>query len=104
MELEYSGPAPRTPPSASYFRSHGTAKTVIGLPTSSFRSGSDSILSTSADAGTLDEPVVHGSAPAVPIERPLRVKSNILMPRGSSLFDAQNSLHLLMAIHDTLLG
>ncbi|KAG8709334.1 hypothetical protein FRC08_018393 [Ceratobasidium sp. 394] len=102
-EFEYSG-APRTPPSASYLYAHGAAKTVARLPTGSFRSGSNNILPTSAGAGTLNEPVVHESAPAVPIERPLRVKSDILMPRGSSLFDAQNSLHLLMAIHDALLG
>ncbi|KAG8788009.1 hypothetical protein FRC12_015009 [Ceratobasidium sp. 428] len=42
------------------------------------------------------------SAPTTP--RIDRVKSDILMPRGSSLFEVQNSLHLLMAIHDALMG
>ncbi|QRV83914.1 kinase domain protein [Ceratobasidium sp. AG-Ba] len=33
-----------------------------------------------------------------------RVKSDILMPKGRSLFEARNPVHLLRALHDALLG
>ncbi|KAG9098850.1 hypothetical protein FRC07_010580 [Ceratobasidium sp. 392] len=47
---------------------------------------------------------VSGPTPTGRISRGIRIKSDILMPRGASLFDVQSSLHLVMAIHDALLG
>ncbi|KAG9120926.1 hypothetical protein FRC07_003337 [Ceratobasidium sp. 392] len=44
------------------------------------------------------------STPTTVVSRGIRVKSDILMPRGVSLFEAQSPLHLLMAIHDALMG
>ncbi|CAE6347293.1 unnamed protein product [Rhizoctonia solani] len=39
-----------------------------------------------------------------PISRGIRIKSDIIMQRGTSLFKAQNPYHLVMAIHDGLLA
>ncbi|KAG8687252.1 hypothetical protein FRC08_012085 [Ceratobasidium sp. 394] len=111
MKLKYPEGV-RDSPSASYFYPHGTAKTVTGPPTSSLRSGSSNVPPASTGAGTSNEPVVQGPTPAaapaatptVSIKRPVRIRSDILMPRGSSLFDVRDSLHLLTAIHNALLG
>ncbi|KAG8709989.1 hypothetical protein FRC09_000362, partial [Ceratobasidium sp. 395] len=53
---------------------------------------------------TSDTPKPSENAPVPTTPRVDRVKSDILMPRGASLFEVQNSLHLLMAIHDALMG
>ncbi|KAG8792502.1 hypothetical protein FRC12_005933 [Ceratobasidium sp. 428] len=47
---------------------------------------------------------VSRPTPTAAVSRGIRVKSDILMPRGVSLFEAQSPLHLLMAIHDALMG
>ncbi|CAE6467264.1 unnamed protein product [Rhizoctonia solani] len=41
---------------------------------------------------------------SIPLLRGIRIQSSILMQRGTSLFEVQNPLHLVMAIHDALLG
>ncbi|KAG8726962.1 hypothetical protein FRC10_006592, partial [Ceratobasidium sp. 414] len=48
--------------------------------------------------------VVGASESADRVSRETRVKSDILMPKGRPLSEAQHPLHLLCAIHDALLG
>ncbi|QRV92137.1 phosphoribosylformylglycinamidine synthase [Ceratobasidium sp. AG-Ba] len=91
-------------PFASFFNPRGKFKAVSGPPTSSFYSQSGSISRMSTDPRLSEAPATSGPEPVVSISRGVRIKSDILMPRGMSLFDAQNPLHLLMAIHDALLG
>ncbi|CAE6461806.1 unnamed protein product [Rhizoctonia solani] len=56
--------------------------------------------STAAKAFTPDS----YSPGSTTISRGIRIESSILMRRGMSLFEVQNPLHLVMAIHDALLG
>ncbi|KAG8743636.1 hypothetical protein FRC12_014999 [Ceratobasidium sp. 428] len=66
---------------------------------------SDTIDASSAPASCAsDFPESSESVSAPTTPRVVRVKSDTLMPRGTSLFDVQNSLHLLMAIHDALMA
>lgn len=48
-------------------------------------------------------PSAPGAAPTT-IQRGVREKSDILMPQGVPLMEAQSPLHLLVAVHDALMG
>lgn len=85
-------------PAAGYFSSRG-----IQSSTTSISSNLDiqphtgvSLVSSAASA--------FGPACDLILRRGIRVKSDILMQRGTSLFRAQNPLHLAVTIHDALLG
>ncbi|KAG9080048.1 hypothetical protein FRC06_007135, partial [Ceratobasidium sp. 370] len=97
-------------PSASFFRpSKGSASRIVAGPSSTSAASKSasrnaSVRRPSSDSPGLDVPALSGPAPVTPVPRGVRIKSDILMPRGASLFDAQSSLHLLMAIHDALMG
>ncbi|KAG9105099.1 hypothetical protein FRC07_009625 [Ceratobasidium sp. 392] len=86
--------------SASFFRPRKSTDT----PAASASVGSKSNRLSASDVHRSDTAPVSGPMPRVPVSRGIRVKSDILMPRGVSLFDAQSSLHLVIAIHDALLG
>ncbi|KAG9124768.1 hypothetical protein FRC07_010291 [Ceratobasidium sp. 392] len=80
-------------------------------PYASFFSPPNTTATTSSGSGSQAADPRPSNAPAgseptpMPYElRGVRVKSDILMPRGVSLFDAQSPLHLMMAIHDALMG
>ncbi|KAG9120900.1 hypothetical protein FRC07_003373 [Ceratobasidium sp. 392] len=80
-------------------------------PYASFFSMPNTTATTSSGSGSQAADPRPSNAPAgseptpTPYElRGVRVKSDILMPRGVSLFDAQSPLHLMMAIHDALMG
>ncbi|KAG8744492.1 hypothetical protein FRC10_010057 [Ceratobasidium sp. 414] len=104
------GDALETSPSSSFFRpSKASASRIVAGPShssipSKSASRNASAQRPSADPPASDVPAVSGPAPVASIPRGVRIKSDILMPRGASLFDAQSSLHLLMAIHDALMG
>ncbi|KAG8695299.1 hypothetical protein FRC09_009250 [Ceratobasidium sp. 395] len=92
-------------PSASFFLpSEIISKTVARPPTSSLHSESVGVPPVSATFPAPD--VSQALGPTLPGcgVRGVRVKSDILMPRGTSLFEAQSSYHLLLAIHDALMG
>ncbi|KAG8751115.1 hypothetical protein FRC12_012593 [Ceratobasidium sp. 428] len=89
--------------SASFFYPHKSATKPPASTVQSVCSKTTDAPSTPADC-TSDSPKSTESAPAPTTPRVDRVKSDILMPRGASLFEVQNSLHLLMAIHDALMG
>ncbi|QRW05813.1 hypothetical protein RhiLY_04812 [Ceratobasidium sp. AG-Ba] len=91
-------------PFASFFDPRGKSKAVSGPPTRSFHSQSGNTSRMSTDPHASEAPAVSGPEPVVSVSRGVRIKSDILMPRGMSLFGTQNPLHLLMAIHDALLG
>ncbi|QRV76919.1 phosphoribosylformylglycinamidine synthase [Ceratobasidium sp. AG-Ba] len=91
-------------PFASFFNPRGKSKAVSGPSTSSFHSQSGSALRMSTDPHASEAPAISDPEPVVSVSRGVRIKSDILMPQGISLFDTQNPLHLLMAIHDALLG
>ncbi|KAG9120224.1 hypothetical protein FRC07_004365 [Ceratobasidium sp. 392] len=81
-------------PSASFFDPHKkTKKTGAYSSARSVRSKTSSIVAQSADLRTSNPPVGSEPTPTPYILRGVRIKSNILMPRGVSLFDAQSSLH-----------
>ncbi|KAG8712452.1 hypothetical protein FRC09_019855 [Ceratobasidium sp. 395] len=84
-ELKYPEELVRSPFAGFFCLHKGAEKTAI---CSSARSAS----------------AVSGPTPTTAFSRGIRVKSDILMPRGVSLFEAQSPLHLLMAIHDALMG
>jgi hypothetical protein len=86
-------------PSASFFFPGSRHKSVAGSLAST-QSKSASAQPPSAPP----QPSALGPVPASPVSRCVRVKSDILMLRGTSLFEAQNPLHLLTAIHDALMG
>ncbi|KAG9124877.1 hypothetical protein FRC07_009909 [Ceratobasidium sp. 392] len=77
---------------------------ISGPSKSSTHSKTASQASAPGEPHNSDQDVVRGPMPATSILRGVRVKSDILMPRGASLFDAQSPLHLVMAINDALLG
>jgi hypothetical protein len=88
----------RVSPSASFFFPSSRNKSVAGS-LASIKSKS-----ASAQPSSPSQIPAPGSVPASPVSRRVRVKSDILMLRGTSLFEAQNPLHLLYAIHDALMG
>ncbi|KAG8712453.1 hypothetical protein FRC09_019856 [Ceratobasidium sp. 395] len=90
-------------PSASFFYPHKSDTKPPASTVQSVCSKTTDAPSTPADC-TSDSPKSTESAPAPTTPRVDRVKSDILMLRGVSLFEVQNSLHLLMAIHDALMG
>ncbi|KAG8760237.1 hypothetical protein FRC12_009602 [Ceratobasidium sp. 428] len=73
-------------------------------PTSSIHSESACVPPASATSPAPDVSQALGPTPPGSSVRGERVKSNIMMPRGTSLFEAQSSYHLLLAIHDALMG
>ncbi|KAG9118964.1 hypothetical protein FRC07_006250 [Ceratobasidium sp. 392] len=89
---------------ASFFRPRKRTDTsVAGTSASSTRNTKNGRPSAS-DKHRSNTAPVSGPTPRASVSRGIRIKSDILMPRGMSLFDAQSPLHLVMAIHDALLG
>ncbi|KAG8693065.1 hypothetical protein FRC09_010765 [Ceratobasidium sp. 395] len=94
-------------PSAYFFYPNPNKQStghISGPLKSSTRSKTASQPSASTESDSSDDNAVSGPMPRTSILRGVRVKSDILMPRGASLFDAQSPLHLVMAINDALLG
>ncbi|KAG8787686.1 hypothetical protein FRC12_015363 [Ceratobasidium sp. 428] len=90
---------------ASFFLlSEGVSRAVAGPSISSIHKNSAGLPPTSATSPGSDGPWAPGPVPQISVVREKRVKSDILMPRGTSLFDAQSSYHLLLAIRDALMG